>query len=385
MKLFILVGLILTGLGLLACAPKVAPAEKPALPEIKTPLVEPGGKEAWEVEWQKALEEARKEGKVVLYIGGIHPEVRNAMKNEIKKEYGLELELVAGRGPELAEKILRERRAGLYLNDAIFTGAATMLTSLKPQKALALIEPMILLPEVKNPAAWYAGKLPFVDKEKLVFAFSAYHSAGLNINREQVKEEVKSLKDVLNPKWKEKIIMEDPTIPGQGWSWFAAYGTIINWDYMRELAKQRPFISRDQRQIVEWLAQGKYPVALGGFPDMIAEFQKAGIPIEISTPGEGGYLTSGFGNISILDNAPHPEATLVFLNWLLSKKGQALFNTLMGYQSARVDVAVEHLASFGRKPRQPGEKYLDTITEEFILGMPEHLKLAREIFGQALR
>lgn len=154
---------------------------------------------------------------------------------------------------------------------------------------------------------------------------------------------------------------------------------------MRELAKQNPFLSRDQRQIVEGLALGKYAAALGGFPDMVTEFQKAGAAIDMLTPKEGSYLTSGFGNISALKNRPHPAASQVFLNWLLSKKGQDLFNRHMGYQSARVDGPLDHLAAFGRNPRQAGEKYFSTTTEEFNLAISEQAKAAREIFSQLLR
>lgn len=367
---------------LLACAEKKVTIEKPS---IKEPVASPG--EPWEIEWRKVLGEARREGKVVVSIGGISPEARNALKEQFKKDYDLDLEMVVGRGPELAERILRENRAGLYTSDIYISGITTILLSMKPAKMLLPMESLLILPEVKNPSAWYKGVLPFVDKDKLIFAFSAYSSAGLNINTDHVKaEEVRSLTDVLSPKWKEKIVMEDPTIPGQGWSWFAAYGVhVMGLDYMRELVKQKPFLSRDQRQIVEWLAQGKYPIALGGFPDMIVVFQKAGSPIEMLTPQEGGYLTSGFGNIAVLSNVPHPAAAQVFLNWLLSKKGQIVFNTVVGYQSAREDGPVEHLANFGRKPRQYGEKNFDSTTEEFNARVPKHLEMAREIFGPILR
>lgn len=374
---------------LLACGTKVVSQEKPVKTETATqetkPLLE-SASGGWEVEWNKALAEAKNEGKVVISMGGIVPEAREALKKEFMKDYGLEVEMIVGRGTEVVEKILRERRAGLYLSDLYLHGITTMLIIMKPQDILGPIEPLLILPEVKNPSAWYEGRLPFVDKDKFVLAFAAYASASLNVNREMAKDEVKSFRDALQPRWKDKIVLEDPSVPGQGQFWFAVYGGhLLGLDYMRELAKQNPFISRDQRQIVEGLARGKYAIALGGFPDMIVEFQKAGAPIDMLTPREGSYLTSGFGNIGILNNRPHPKAAQVFLNWLLSKKGQDLFNRLMGYQSARADGSLDHLSAFGRNPRQAGEKYFSTTTEEFNLTISEQAKAAREIFGQLLR
>lgn len=115
----------------------------------------------------------------------------------------------------MVEKLLRERRAGLYLSDLYLHGITTMLVIMKPADILAPMEPLLVLPEVKNPSAWYEGRLPFVDRDKFVLAFSAYASASLNVNRAMVKDdEIKSFRDVLQPRWKDKIVMEDPSVPG---------------------------------------------------------------------------------------------------------------------------------------------------------------------------
>ncbi|MFH1122217.1 MAG: hypothetical protein V1758_01000 [Pseudomonadota bacterium] len=56
---------------------------------------------------------------------------------------------------------------------------------------------------------------------------------------------------------------------------------------MRDLVKQEPFITRDQRLQAEGLARGKYAVAIGVQPDIQAEFIKMGTPIQTIIPEEG--------------------------------------------------------------------------------------------------
>src|SRR5438094_9809471 len=51
---------------------------------------------------------------------------------------------------------------------------------------------------------------------------------------------------------------------------------------------------------------------------------RQGLPVaQVSTLKEGGTLTSSGGTLSFINQAPHPNATKVFINWLLSRAGQA--------------------------------------------------------------
>ena len=157
----------------------------------------------------------------------------------------------------------------------------------------------------------------------------------------------------------------------------------MGWDYMRELAKQEPIVLRDLRLAAEWVARGKNPVVIAPKRETIVEFQKAGAPIKFVTNLEGNYLVGGAGTVSLLNTPAHPNATKIFVNWLLSKEGQTAYSLAASTQSARLDVPVDHLDPVWR--RDPSINYFVTEDEDFLLHQEEQLKLAKEIFGPLIK
>lgn len=370
---------------LLNCAskPEIAPAIKVEQPAEKEKAI---AKEGWEIEWERVQKEAKKEGSAVIYTTS-GTEVRTALRNAFKQKHGVELEFIAGRTAELVARLTNERRVGLYMADLYMGGTSEPVTLLKPGGFLEPIKPVLVLPEVLESKAWYGGDLPWADSERdTIFRFLAYPIGLIIINNPMVqKEEIRSLYDLLNPKWKGKIVMNDPTTPGSGGRAFAVIGwDMLNLEYWRSFAQQEPVITRDQRLLVEWVARGKYPIAFAARPPEVTEFKRAGAPIEYIVPQEGSYISSGSGAISLINKAPHPYAAKAFLNWLLSREGQIVFTQAHGGHSARLDVPTEGLVP--ELLRQPGVKYfLGADTEEWLPKEPERIKVARDIFGHLIK
>ncbi len=366
-----------------SCSPgqTVAPQAKVGqLPETeKTPV-----KSGWEAEWDQTQKEARKEGKLVLYTTVVS-EIKEAMAQALKR-YGIELESMTGKGAEMAEKTLRERKAGIYTPDINISGFTTTLSQLKPAGALATMEPLLILPDVKNPQTWYKGQIPFSDADKTILAFAAYPNGDFHVNTNIVKPgDIKSMRDLLSPKWQGKIIMDDPTVAGRGNNVMAAYTLRLGADYIKQLAKQKPVLTRDRRQLIDWVVKGSYPIGIGVYPDAFAEFQRAGAPIGSILFNEVAFLDAGAGFITFFDKAPHPNASKVLLNWLLSKEGQTLWSKLANAQSARMDVTTEHLMGEGIHLREPGVDYLEAAKENWVLELkPKAEKDFMDIF-MALR
>ncbi len=361
-----------------------APITGPAKVETKSPTQTPS-KAAWELQWEKAVAEAKKEGKVVIYSNG-GSDVRAALTSAAKDKLGIDLEWVMGGGPELSPKMFAERRAGLYLVDMWLIGGSVPVADLKPQGVLDPIPPILLLPEVTDPKVWFGGKPTYADKEeKYVLSSTLYPAMPLIINTEQVKPaDVKSYKSLLEPKWKEKIAMGDPTKPGAAGRLFGVLAVkIMGADYLRQLAKQEPIVLGNERQLVEWVAKGKYPVGIGMRRDPVAEFLKAGAPIDWTIPVEGTHLVGGVGLICVVNKLPHPNATTVFINWFLSKEGQTIYSRTNLTQSARVDAPTDHLTP--ESMRAPGVSYFFSETEEFLMTENENFKLAKEIFGPLMK
>lgn len=341
-------------------------------------------------EWNNTLLAAKKEGKVVI-LSTAGPPVRQALDEAFKRLTGLQLEFTTGRGGEVSAKLLTERRAGLYLVDVYTGGSTTSVTTLKPAGILEPIKPLLFLPEVINNDAWFRKKLPWVDKEEnLILAFSAFPAGakeiGFNSNLVK-KEDVSAFHLLLNPKFKGKMNMQDPTSSGKGLKWFQAALLLypgIDIDFMKALARQEPLITRDKRLQIQWLAQGKQLVSILPDNTTITEFMSLGAPVDYLNPEEvRPRIATGSGSLALFKDAPHPNAARLFINWLLGREGQTIFSRAYPSQSARADIPTDFLPA--DEVRQPGLEYF-WETEDFLMGGADKAaKLSQEIFGSLLR
>lgn len=335
--------------------------------------------------WQEALEKSRREKKVIVYTG-IDPQTREPLSKAFKDRFGLDVEWVVGRGGEIGEKIVREMRAGLFQGDLYVGGSTTAITVLKPINAFLPLQPWLQLPEVKDEKVWFEGSLPFADRDNMLFTFLIYLNQNIAINNSLVKAgEIKSYRDFLSSKWKDKIIMNDPTIPGSASRWAILVGhymTELGWDYHRALARQNPVLMRDERFMADWLARGKYPILIG-VERQVREFKELGMPVELIVLKEGNYGASGYGNVAVLRNLPHPGSTLLFLNWLLSKEGQTIVTRTQVKQSSRLDTPVEHLhkEQVREEIAKAGGKFLNPPDEDFMEVYARNSATVREIYG----
>ncbi|MDP2644208.1 MAG: extracellular solute-binding protein [Desulfobacterales bacterium] len=340
----------------------------------------------WEAEWQKTLEAGKKEGKVSGYIGLLAPALRKEVA-AFQEKFGIQIEITPGRGSDLTKKLRTERAAGIHLADVAINGSNTMYAA-KNMGATVPLDDKLILPEVTNPKFWYTqDHLPYLDKEKHLFYFYAYPNRDIAINTDLVKPgEIQSWQDLLKPQYKGKIVWSDPSIFGSGFNGFATNLMSKMTDenfYRRLVATQEITLSRNLRQMGEWLARGKYPIAVAVEGRAIAEMVNAGAHIAYVALKEGAYLSYSAGIIAFAADAPHPNAAKVFVNWLLSRDGQGFAQRATKYMSARNDIPTEGIVN-PESMRVPGEKYFiaSNTTENWIEEhQPKYLALAKEIFG----
>ena len=181
--------------------------------------------------------------------------------------------------------------------------------------------------------------------------------------------EYKSYWDFLNPKLKGKIISTDiRKVRGAGIPWqFLYYHPDLGPKYLRRLFGEMDVtMSADLRQAVDWLGTGKFALGLPIQGGTIYKAKNQGLPVDQFESyhfKEGVNLSSAFGSLALMNRAPHPNAAKVFINWLLSREGQTLFQKVISVpgdarNSRRIDVPKDHIPpDEQRRDKMP---YFDT-------------------------
>lgn len=374
---------------LMACAPAASGPEGGGLAAGRT-----ASGEALPPEWEETLTKAKQEGKVVIVMGGAATRTWRPLFQRFQERFGIQVEASGGSGRESADRFLAERQAGVYSTDIWMTGLTTTNSRILPAGGLDPFEPNLILPEVKDKSKWYKGQFWFGDPDKkFVFLFNASPTPDIGYNTNLVKpDEISSVFDLLNPKWKGKFAIIDPAMAGVG-AVLARYhyNPKIGTDFVRRFIKeQEPTMYRDLRQAAEAVAQGKHGlfIWMGSARIELEQLKEQGLPVDlIYKPMKemNDMSAGGSGTISIVNKAPHPNAAKVFVNWALSKEGQDAANEVSDSdQSLREDVGPGNVKPEYR--RQPGIDYSFYDAEpKFQEFQTEVLKINEQILIEAGR
>src|SRR5687767_3777688 len=255
--------------------------------------------DAWKGEWNKTLEAAKKEGQLTIY-GSADFETLYAEFN--KKYPEIKITGVFNRGADVAKRLMAERRADKFLADIYLNGQTTGYNVFYKAKVLDPIPPALMLPEVTDVSKWWQGKHHYVDPEnRYLLNFNGGSRIVVGYNTKLVNPaEIKSYWDLLNPKWKGKIVAYDPTLGGAGDAMrFFYHQKSLGPEFIKRILTETDLvISTDTRQMGDWLAGGRYALSLfAPISRMDLDLmQLQGLPVAWFDPEqlkEGAYVTAG--------------------------------------------------------------------------------------------
>jgi ABC-type Fe3+ transport system substrate-binding protein len=332
-----------------ACSPGASPS--PSAPAA-TQAAPPSGSasaEAGDAEWNALVEAAQAEGQVV-FAGQGDETFRDVISSAFEDEFGIEVEYFEATR-EIAARLLSEFEAGVYSVDVVNDGMGTMSSvyagagEIKDGNMgmLAPMDEVLILPETLDPAAYQEGKLWFTDPEgKYVWTMVRQTSHALTVNDDVVAEDaITSWNDLLKPEYKGKIVSADPSGFGAALSGAALILRDLGEDFFRQLyVDQEVFVCDDSRQCADQLARGGYGIALYIDEEDVDRLIQDGFNIvqPPDPPEIAPSTTYGAANIGMAANAPHPNAAKLFINWLLSKEGQQLWQDNRFEPSVRTDL-----------------------------------------------
>ena len=326
---------------------------------------------------------AKAEGTVVV-DGPPIDVARDALVTGFKNAYGIPVTYINGGTSSSGARVRAERAAGKYLLDIYISGSDTTCLTFLPSGWLDRIEPVLIAPNVTNKRNWKDGHLWYGDPNHTILRVEQNVVPELAINSKLVKRsDVSTWKALLDPKWQGKFVAKDPASSGAGASLTSYFYIQFGPDFVKKLyVDQKPVLSRDPRQAVQFLAQGTYPFVVGPELAEVTRFIEQGYPIEPVFPTDGPSVLSGsWGMICLLNKAPHPNAAKLFVNWLADRDAQQAFAKATQSLSLRTDVDEDGMPDY-LFPRK-GVKYMDTYDYKFVTEQRDPaLAKVRELLGE---
>jgi iron(III) transport system substrate-binding protein len=335
---------------------------------------------SWEQEWKELIKKAKAEGKLTIGAGGSASRNLRHVYKAFEKKYGIKVEVGGGRGSLVLARLNSERAAGLHTVDLAQIGVASTIRGLLNPKYLAPIPPLLLLPEVKDQSAWFNGHHWWGDAKSKKFIFFYALPGGeprIFINTNMVNpDDIKSYYDVFHPRY--NGMRASGPIENFGMDHtIAMMWMLAGKDWLRRwITEAKPAYSADSDVLVNWLIEGKYGIAMfasGANRDRLDDLRKKGAPVLrlVKSMKEGVEANPGSsGNITVLKNAPHPNALKLYINWFLSKEGQMVLQkgNAKG-DSLRTDIPKDMLDP--RWKRKKGGKYRVIATDPGYRGAVE--------------
>jgi iron(III) transport system substrate-binding protein len=343
----------------------------------------------WQAEWEKTLRAAESEGQLTLY--GCCYEYDRVTEPFKRKYPKIKVSTVIGSGGQLSSRVLAERRGDKYIPDVVSSGANTLHDAFYQAQILDPIKPILMLPEVLDQTKWYQGEHRYIDPEKrFIFAFVANSQSGQVIYNVKLVNpaELKSFWDLLHPKWKGKMTSLDPTSFGMGAALqFFYFHPELGPTFIKRLyGEMQITVSRDPRQMTDWLAAGKYSLCIRcNAGSEVGKAMQQKLPLgylDTDEWKEGGSSSAAGGTLGVPSRAPHPNAAKVFVNWFLSREGQMAlqkFGRPDAHNSRRTDIPKDDVDAYNRL--EQGKKYFDLAKPEYQ-DLTPIFKMVKEVLAQ---
>lgn len=339
----------------------------------------------WEAEWARTVAEARKEGKLSIY-GAPGIDRLSLYKDHFERAFpGIKVEYTTG--SELTARIMSERRARKYLADVYIHGVSSVTRYLLQAGAIRPARSALILPEVLDGSRWAGGALHFADRErKYIVVPSLTVSTILAVNTDLVKG-LSSYRELLEDRWHGKIVSPDflksRVGSGIGGIRFFYLNPHLGSSFISSLYRSgRIVLSRDTRQMADWLARGRFAYLLFSGSSEIDKARDQGLPVDVINPkrvAECCGMSSGGNTTFLLNPSPHPNGATVFLNWSLSREGQIAFEKILQVPSLRRDTPKKGIKEY---LIPEGPQYVNTNAEEYWHIDDEVIPLISEALGE---
>jgi iron(III) transport system substrate-binding protein len=307
---------------------------------------------------EELIRGAKKEAQVVFW-SSMRIDDSKALATGFEARYPfIKVEIVRAGGEQIVNRAIAEHLAGKTTYDVLNAFALKVLQN------RGLLQPYAA-PEANQ---YLAG---FKDAQNFwVSLYSGYSVIGYNTKLVPKGEAPKNWEDLLNPRWKGKLGMDD-----EEYFWHA--GMLKHWGeekgrkYMEALSRQGLQFRNGHALLADLMSVGEFPVAVVVYPDQIEQMKLKGQPVEwVKTTDP---ILVNLAPVSVAAKAPHPNAARLLMNYGISREGQEILQKTRR-ASARHDVPP-------LVPDMDPRKLKLVPLDPEIPTNPEHIKDFRKAFG----
>ena len=270
------------------------------------------------------IEAAKKEGKVVWYTS-IDLSVSEKIAAAFKEKFGgIEVRVERTGAERVFQRIGQEYASNVHAVDVANSSDAAHLLAWKRQG--------ILLPYVPEDVAKHY-RPEHRDADGTFAGFRATLSPiAYNTRLVKAEDAPKSFADLLDPKWKGKIVKAHPGYSGTILTATFEMVRDIGWTYYENLAKQNIMQVQSATDPPKKLSLGERAIMADGVEYLVLQQKEAGNPIEPVYATEGTPLI--IGPNAIFKDAPNPNAARLFQSFSFTQECQQLIIDAGGLHSA---------------------------------------------------
>ena len=257
----------------------------------------------------RLLERARAEGTLALYTS-LAPTEAGPLAEAFERKTGVKVQLWRALSDGVVQRAVSEMRGKRYAVDVIETNGPEMESLAREQVLAEFYSPNLAdIPPAIIPkhGQWVPDRLNF-----FVVAY--------NTNKVRPADLPKTYEGFLDPKWKGRIALEATDAEWMG-------GVVKHWgeargmDYFRKLSALKPDLRKGHVLLAQLIASGEVEVGLTAYYANVQSFKKRGAPIDWAPVEPVIARPQGIG---VARHAPHPNAALLFTDFVLSAEAQEL-------------------------------------------------------------
>ena len=260
------------------------------------------------------IEAAKKEGKVVFYTAMDLAFSEKLGRLFVAKYAGMAVRVERSGAERVFQRIGQEYASNIHAVDVVNTADQAHVIEWKRQAILAQY-----LPE--EVVKYYDKK--YYDPEGFELVTRVLVSPfGINTDMVKMADAPKSFADLLDPKWKGKMVKAHPAYSGTIMNATFQVARDLGWGYFEKLAKQDVMQVQSATDTPKRIVLGERAIMIDGAGYLVIRDKEAGKPVDVIYPEEGTPLATSPS--VVMKAAPNPSAAKLFQNWVHSREGQQI-------------------------------------------------------------